>query len=140
MTYVPQRVPWQENVHIRGLRHRLTWWGERTNNPIVLLHGYLDCGATWQFLVDRLPPSWTFVAPDWRGGKLPVQLRKMTRGQYAAYRKFMPILGRTIALEEVKRHSSGSTPPPPARTAAARVSASAPLGDPSTLPPAGREI
>lgn len=67
MTYAPQRVPWQEDVHIRGLRHRLTWWGERTNNPIVLLHGYLDCGATWQFLVDRLPASWTFVAPDWRG-------------------------------------------------------------------------
>ena len=67
MTYEPRRVPWQEDVPIRGLRHRLTWWGERTNNPIVLLHGYLDCGATWQFLVDRLPASWTLVAPDWRG-------------------------------------------------------------------------
>jgi pimeloyl-ACP methyl ester carboxylesterase len=33
----------------------------------VLLHGFLDCGATWQFLVDRLPASWTLVAPDWRG-------------------------------------------------------------------------
>jgi pimeloyl-ACP methyl ester carboxylesterase len=67
MTYEPRRIPWQEDVTIRGLRHRLTWWGERTNNPMVLLHGYLDSGATWQFLVDRLPPSWTLVAPDWRG-------------------------------------------------------------------------
>jgi pimeloyl-ACP methyl ester carboxylesterase len=67
MTYVPRRVPWSEDVQVRGLRHRLTWWGERTNNPIVLLHGFLDCGATWQFLVDRLPASWTLVAPDWRG-------------------------------------------------------------------------
>ena len=67
MSYEPGRVPWQEDVQLRGVRHRLTWWGERTNNPIVLLHGFLDCGATWQFLVDRLPASWTLVAPDWRG-------------------------------------------------------------------------
>ena len=67
MSYEPGRVPWQEDVQIRGVRHRLTWWGERTSDPIVLLHGFLDCGATWQFLVDRLPASWTLVAPDWRG-------------------------------------------------------------------------
>ena len=67
MSYEPRRVPWQEDIQVRGLRHRLTWWGERTSNPIVLLHGYLDCGATWQFLVDHLPASWTMVAPDWRG-------------------------------------------------------------------------
>ena len=67
MSYEPGRVPWQEDVPIRGLRHRLTWWGERTSTPIVLLHGFLDTGATWQFLADYLPPSWTLVAPDWRG-------------------------------------------------------------------------
>jgi pimeloyl-ACP methyl ester carboxylesterase len=67
MSYEPRRVPWQEEIQVRGLRHRLTWWGERTSNPIVLLHGYLDCGPTWQFLVDHLPSSWTMVAPDWRG-------------------------------------------------------------------------
>ncbi len=67
MSYEPRRVPWQEDVDVRGLRYRLTWWGERTSDPIVLLHGFLDTGATWQFLVDCLPSSWTFVAPDWRG-------------------------------------------------------------------------
>jgi pimeloyl-ACP methyl ester carboxylesterase len=67
MSYEPRRIPWQEDVEIRGLRHRLTWWGERTSDPVVLLHGFLDSGATWQFLVDCLPPEWTFVAPDWRG-------------------------------------------------------------------------
>jgi len=67
MSYEPGRVPWQEDVNVRGLRHRLTWWGERTDTPIVLLHGFLDSGATWQFLVDHLPASWTLVAPDWRG-------------------------------------------------------------------------
>ena len=67
MSYEPRRVPWQEDVEVRGLRHRLTWWGERTSNPIVMLHGFLDSGATWQFLADYLPASWTLVAPDWRG-------------------------------------------------------------------------
>src|SRR5581483_8952721 len=67
MSYEPRRVPWQEDIDVRGLRYRLTWWGERTNDPVVLLHGFLDSGATWQFLVDCLPEEWTLVAPDWRG-------------------------------------------------------------------------
>ena len=67
MSYELQRVPWHEDVDVRGLRYRLTWWGERTRNPIVLLHGFLDSGATFQFLVDHLPSAWTLVAPDWRG-------------------------------------------------------------------------
>jgi pimeloyl-ACP methyl ester carboxylesterase len=65
--YQPVRIPRIERLSIRGLQHRLTWWGEPTDTPVVLLHGFMDCGATWQFLVDCLPPSWTCVAPDWRG-------------------------------------------------------------------------
>jgi pimeloyl-ACP methyl ester carboxylesterase len=34
---------------------------------VVLLHGWMDTGETWQFLVDHLPRSWSCVAPDWRG-------------------------------------------------------------------------
>jgi pimeloyl-ACP methyl ester carboxylesterase len=53
---------------VRGLKHRLTWWGEPTDTPIVLLHGFQDCGDTWQFVVDCLPPDiGSLVAPDWRG-------------------------------------------------------------------------
>jgi pimeloyl-ACP methyl ester carboxylesterase len=62
-----RRAPWHEIVTVRGLRHRLTWWGERSATPVVLLHGWMDCSETWQFLVDRLPPDWSCVAPDWRG-------------------------------------------------------------------------
>lgn len=61
------REPWREHVTVRGLRHRLTWWGERSASPVVLLHGWMDTGDTWQYLVDRLPPDWSCVAPDWRG-------------------------------------------------------------------------
>ncbi|MEJ1966328.1 MAG: alpha/beta hydrolase [Gammaproteobacteria bacterium] len=62
-----QRTPWHETVSVRGLRHRLTWWGERSANPVILLHGWMDTGETWQFLADCLPPDWSCVAPDWRG-------------------------------------------------------------------------
>jgi pimeloyl-ACP methyl ester carboxylesterase len=62
-----KRAPWHEIVTVRGLRHRLTWWGERSATPVVFLHGWMDCSETFQFLVDSLPPDWTCVAPDWRG-------------------------------------------------------------------------
>jgi len=67
MTYLPIRPPRHEELSVRGLRHRVTLWGGRTRTPVVLLHGFQDCGATWQFLADRLPPDWSLAAPDWRG-------------------------------------------------------------------------
>jgi pimeloyl-ACP methyl ester carboxylesterase len=67
VTYTPRRPPRHEQLNVRGLKHRLTWWGEVTDTPIVLLHGFQDCGDTWQFLVDCLPDTWSLVAPDWRG-------------------------------------------------------------------------
>lgn len=67
MSYEALRAPRTEILTVRGLRQRVTWWGDRTPTPIVLLHGFQDCGATWQFLVDRLPPQWSLAAPDWRG-------------------------------------------------------------------------
>jgi len=62
-----RRQPWYEELQVRGLTCRLTWWGERTTAPLVLLHGFKDAGPTWQFVVDCLPESWSCVAPDWRG-------------------------------------------------------------------------
>jgi pimeloyl-ACP methyl ester carboxylesterase len=56
-----------EFLEIRGVRHRITRWGPPSDDPIVLLHGFLDNAATFQFLVDALPPEWSFAAPDWRG-------------------------------------------------------------------------
>jgi pimeloyl-ACP methyl ester carboxylesterase len=65
--YQPRRPPRHEICKVRGLEHRLTWWGEPSDTPVVLLHGWMDSSATWQFVVDCLPDSWTCVAPDWRG-------------------------------------------------------------------------
>jgi len=34
---------------------------------MVLLHGWMDVSASFQFLVDALRDDWDVVAPDWRG-------------------------------------------------------------------------
>lgn len=62
-----RRKAWYEYLTLRGVRHRLTWWGERVDDPVVLLHGWMDSSETWQFLVDCLPSDWSCVALDWRG-------------------------------------------------------------------------
>ncbi len=35
--------------------------------PLIALHGWMDLGASFQFLVDELPDHVTVYAPDWRG-------------------------------------------------------------------------
>lgn len=56
-------------AHIDGYRGRLgiTRWGPDSDNPIVLLHGWMDAGAAMQLLVDCLPDDWPLVALDWAG-------------------------------------------------------------------------
>ncbi len=65
--YQPRRNPRHESRVIRGLRHHFTCWGAPDAAPVLLLHGWLDAGATFQFLVDEMSERWSFVAPDWRG-------------------------------------------------------------------------
>lgn len=64
--YLPRRHPESHTREVRGLRqHCLGWAGEGA--PLVLLHGFMDCGATFQFVVDALTRGRAVVAPDWRG-------------------------------------------------------------------------
>lgn len=65
--YDPRRAPEHRTVEIRGLDHHVLWWGPPSRNPVVLLHGFLDVGETWQFVVDHLPADWSLLAFDWRG-------------------------------------------------------------------------
>jgi pimeloyl-ACP methyl ester carboxylesterase len=70
--YQPIRPARSCFVEVRGLRYHLWQWGEpalaNAQRPLlVLLHGWMDVGASYQFVVDALSePRWV-VAPDWRG-------------------------------------------------------------------------
>ena len=66
-TYRPRRVPRSQRCAVRGMEYHVTRWDGDFASPIVLLHGWMDTGATFQFLVDELPTGWSCAAPDWRG-------------------------------------------------------------------------
>lgn len=70
--YVPRRRADHRFVRLRGLNHHLNVWGEaslaRPECPLLLLmHGWMDVGASFQFAVDALAQERYVVAPDWRG-------------------------------------------------------------------------
>jgi pimeloyl-ACP methyl ester carboxylesterase len=62
-------------LDIRGLRHHVRRWPARAGSTpaagpspvVVMLHGWMDMSASFQFVVDQLPDTWTILAPDWRG-------------------------------------------------------------------------
>ena len=52
---------------VRGLRYHVRHWPSRGAPKVVLLHGWMDVSASFQFLVDELSGEWDVYAPDWRG-------------------------------------------------------------------------
>ncbi|MBV8648916.1 alpha/beta hydrolase [Paludibacterium sp.] len=54
-------------ITLRQHRHHLRSWGNERSPLMVLLHGWMDSSATFQFLVESLQGDWRVVAPDWRG-------------------------------------------------------------------------
>ena len=56
-----------EFLEVRGLKYHCRTWGDRKSPLLVMLHGFQDVSASWQFTVDALRRDWFVVAPDWRG-------------------------------------------------------------------------
>ena len=60
-------------VSLRGCRYHLLQWGhaDTSEPPLVLAHGWMDVGASWQFMVDALSDAFVqkrrIIAFDWRG-------------------------------------------------------------------------
>jgi pimeloyl-ACP methyl ester carboxylesterase len=52
---------------IRGLRYHVRRWIAPGAPKVVLLHGWMDVSASFQFMVDALKRDWDVYAPDWRG-------------------------------------------------------------------------
>jgi len=67
--YQVKRASHSEFVPIRNLNYHVRVWGEPTPEkiPLVLLHGWMDVAASYQFVVDALSPAHYVIAPDWRG-------------------------------------------------------------------------
>jgi pimeloyl-ACP methyl ester carboxylesterase len=54
-------------LEVRGLRYHCRCWGDPDAPKLVLLHGWMDVSASFQFFVDALAGRWRAIAPDWRG-------------------------------------------------------------------------
>ena len=67
MSYLPQHASRSQYLEIRGLRYHLRQWTTGPGPLLVMLHGWMDVSASFQFVVDHLALGWRVVAPDWRG-------------------------------------------------------------------------
>lgn len=73
--YTVQRTSRPQTLPLRGLDYHVRRWGPEDGAsalpPLVLLHGWMDVGASYQFVVDAFSADFfagrTIIAPDWRG-------------------------------------------------------------------------
>jgi pimeloyl-ACP methyl ester carboxylesterase len=70
--YTPRRRARSVFVPLRGLRYHAHVWGDASMvtpaaPPLVMVHGWMDVGASYQFVVDALQQDRLVIAPDWRG-------------------------------------------------------------------------
>lgn len=89
--YQPQRPHRSESVRIRTLNYHVRLWGDARpdTSPLVLLHGWMDVGASYQFVVDALSAAFAqerlIIAPDWRGFGLSIPATRCDAYHFADY-------------------------------------------------------
>lgn len=54
-------------LNIRGLQTNIQEWGNPEKPLLFLLHGWMDCGASFKYIAEFLKQDYFLVAPDWRG-------------------------------------------------------------------------
>ncbi|WP_422846440.1 alpha/beta fold hydrolase [Acidovorax sp. M2(2025)] len=67
--YTPLKPSRSSMLPLRRLNYHVRHWGpEHSPLPtLVLLHGWMDVSASYQFTVDALQQERRIIAPDWRG-------------------------------------------------------------------------
>ena len=67
--YQVKRSSRSEFVPIRNLQYHVQIWGEPSPDkvPLVMVHGWMDVAASYQFVVDAFSHDHYVIAPDWRG-------------------------------------------------------------------------
>src|SRR6218665_333704 len=67
--YQALNPPRSSTLVLPRLNYHVRHWGpeESALPPLVLLHGWMDVSASYQFTVDALQQERRIIAPDWRG-------------------------------------------------------------------------
>ena len=71
-SYAVRRAAQSRHLAVRGLRYHVNLWGSpatitRERPLLVWMHGWMDVGASLQFVVDAMREDRAIAAPDWRG-------------------------------------------------------------------------
>ena len=56
-----------KKIKINGLNHQFYFWRKPKKPKLFLFHGWLDCGASFEFLCEFLKENFYCIAPDLRG-------------------------------------------------------------------------
>ncbi len=54
-------------LEIRGLQTNVQEWGEEGAPKLFMLHGWMDCGATFNYMMPSIAAGFHVIAPDLRG-------------------------------------------------------------------------
>lgn len=67
--YQVKKAARSEFVPLRNLKYHVRVWGEPGPGkvPLVMVHGWMDVAASYQFVVDCFAHDHYVIAPDWRG-------------------------------------------------------------------------
>lgn len=67
--YQVKRLPKSQTLKIRNLEYHVQVWGTPAPDkiPLVMVHGWMDVAASYQFVVDAFIQDHYVIAPDWRG-------------------------------------------------------------------------
>ena len=96
--YQVKRLSRSEYVPIRNLTYHVLVWGEPAPGkvPLVMVHGWMDVAASYQFVVDAFARDHYVIAPDWRGYGLtgvdgpPLEADGPLGGQRSVGAKYWP--------------------------------------------------
>lgn len=115
--YRPRRPAASRFVPVRGLQYHVLSWGwpgAEGARPIVMVHGWMDVAASFQFVVDALEDTplagRPIVAPDWRGFGLTEPPRPTDSYWFPDYLGDLDALLRTLGIEgsiDLVGHSMG---------------------------------
>ena len=67
--YPIKRASPSEFIPVRNLSYHVRVWGDARAGvpPLVMVHGWMDVAASYQFVVDAFARDRYVIAPDWRG-------------------------------------------------------------------------
>jgi pimeloyl-ACP methyl ester carboxylesterase len=101
-----RRASESQFLEVRGLRYHVRRWRKDGAPKLVLLHGWMDVSASFQFLVDAFEKDWDVYAPDWRGYGL-TEWGRADSYWFPDYLADLEQLLKTFDCENLVGHSLG---------------------------------